>query len=68
MSADPEQEYFADGIAEDILTPLAIVFHFVPNGGNKHFSSNSDNFERKSRSASVWRSLVMISMSCFLVM
>jgi adenylate cyclase len=32
MSGDPEQEYFADGIAEDILTGLARWVRYVLEG------------------------------------
>ncbi len=37
MSGDPEQEYFADGIAEDILTRLAMWRHFPVIARNSSF-------------------------------
>jgi hypothetical protein len=30
LSGDPDQEYFADGIAEDLLGCLALLAHSVP--------------------------------------
>ena len=38
MSGDPEQEYFADGIAEDIITALAQVRQFFVMARNTSFT------------------------------
>ena len=38
MSADPEQEYFADGIAEDIITELSKFREFVVIARNSSFT------------------------------
>ena len=38
MSADPEQEYFADGIAEDIITALSKFREFIVIARNSSFT------------------------------
>ena len=37
MSADPEQEYFADGIAEDVLTTLSKIQELMVIARNSSF-------------------------------
>jgi TolB-like protein len=37
MSGDPEQEYFADGIAEDVLTTLSKIQHLLVIARNSSF-------------------------------
>jgi adenylate cyclase len=38
MSGDPEQEYFADGIAEDIITALSRIHWFFVTARNSSFT------------------------------
>jgi adenylate cyclase len=38
MSGDPEQEYFSDGITEDIITALSHIRWFFVTAGNSSFS------------------------------
>jgi len=38
LSGDPEQEYFADGIAEDIITALSKVFNLLVISRNSAFA------------------------------
>ena len=38
MSGDPEQEYFADGISEDIITGLSKLHWFFVIARNSSFS------------------------------
>ena len=38
MSNDPEQEYFADGMTEDIITSLSRIRHFLVTARNTTFA------------------------------
>ena len=38
MSGDPEQEYFADGIVEDMITALVTVTSFFVIARNSSFT------------------------------
>ncbi len=38
MSADPEQEYFSDGITEDIITALSRISWFFVTARNSSFT------------------------------
>ena len=44
MSGDPEQEYFADGVAEDVITTLSKIEHLMVIARNSSFV-----FKRQSR-------------------
>ena len=43
MSSDPEQEYFSDGIAEDILNRLAQVPQLIVKARTSAFSFKGQN-------------------------
>jgi len=45
MSGDPEQEYFSDGIAEDIITALSRVGWFFVIARNSSFAFKGQRFE-----------------------
>jgi adenylate cyclase len=47
MSGDPEQEYFADGIAEDIITALSRFHWFFVISRNSSFSYKGKSVEAK---------------------
>jgi len=47
MSGDPEQEYLADGIAEDILTGLSRVRWLIVTSRNSSFSYKNKNIDIK---------------------
>ncbi len=51
MSGDPEQEYFSDGIAEDLITALSRIRHFDVVARNTTFSykGSSPNIREVSR-------------------
>jgi TolB-like protein len=43
MSGDPEQEYFADGIAEDVLTTLSKIQELMVIARNSSFAFKGQN-------------------------
>ena len=45
MSNDPEQEYFADGIAEDIITALSQIRHWFVIARNSSFAYKGRNVD-----------------------
>ena len=47
MSGDPEQEYFADGITEDIITALSLWRSFPVIARNSSFTYKGQNIEAK---------------------
>jgi hypothetical protein len=46
MSGDPEQEYFADGMVEEIITALSRIRWSERGFGSRTMSSEAANFAR----------------------
>ena len=57
MSGDPEQEYFADGITEDLITALSRIRWFFVIARNSCFAYKGKARRRPSRGARAWRAL-----------
>ena len=45
MSGDPEQEYFADGISEDIITALSKLSQLLVIARNSSFTFKGKNVD-----------------------
>jgi len=56
MSGDPEQEYFADGIAEDVLTTLSKVQELMVIARNSSFvfKGQARDIREIGRTLGVW--------------
>jgi class 3 adenylate cyclase len=57
MSGDPEQEYFADGIAEDIITALSKFRWFFVIARNSSFTYKGKSVDVKQVAEEAWRPL-----------
>ena len=57
MSGDPEQDYFADGIVEDIITALSRDRWLFVIARNSSFAYKGKRGRRAGRSAASWRAL-----------
>ena len=53
MSGDPEQEYFADGIVEDIITALRRIRQFFVIARNSSFTYKGRAVESRRSGASL---------------
>ena len=57
MSGDPEQEYFADGMVEDIITALSRFKSLFVIARNSSFTYKGKAVDIKAGWSRAWRSL-----------